>query len=143
MSNLKNIKKILKEYDINPSVQRIEIYNYLIKNRIHPTVEEIYQNLVLTIPTLSKTTIYNTLKLFVEKDLVLELRIDNESRFDAFVAYHGHFKCNVCQKIYDFQVLENDDSLNNDLKNFKIEKKHTFYYGVCENCLNKGNEESI
>ena len=36
---------------------------YLMAHRTHPTVDEIYLALSPSIPTLSKTTVYNTLKL--------------------------------------------------------------------------------
>lgn len=41
-------------------------YGYLLKNHTHPTVDEVYVALCKVIPTLSKTTVYNTLRLFSE-----------------------------------------------------------------------------
>ena len=55
----------LEEHDVKPSVQRIAVMDYLMTHRTHPTVDEIYHALEKQIPTLSKTTVYNTLKLFV------------------------------------------------------------------------------
>ena len=66
MVEVENIGHYLKSKSIRPSLQRIRILEYLIKNRNHPTVEMIYNELLCEMPTLSKTTIYNTLKLFVE-----------------------------------------------------------------------------
>ena len=58
-----DVVKRLQNHNIKPSVQRIAIMNYLIEHRTHPTVDEIYTALSPSIPTLSKTTVYNTLKL--------------------------------------------------------------------------------
>ena len=58
-------REYLLKYDIKPSVQRMVIMDYLMSHRIHPSADEIYNALYPTIPTLSKTTIYNTMKLFV------------------------------------------------------------------------------
>jgi len=41
----------------------------------HPTAEMIYQKIVKDVPTMSKTTVYNTLKLLLEKGLVLGITI--------------------------------------------------------------------
>ena len=63
-------REYLLKYDIKPSVQRMAIMDYLMSHRIHPSADEIYNALYPTIPTLSKTTIYNTMKLFVEQGAV-------------------------------------------------------------------------
>ena len=47
----------LQNYGIHPSVQRIAIMDYLLKNHTHPTVDEVYVALCKVIPTLSKTTV--------------------------------------------------------------------------------------
>lgn len=57
----------LQGHNIKPSVQRIAIMKYLMEHRTHPTVDEIYTALSPTIPTLSKTTVYNTLKILSEQ----------------------------------------------------------------------------
>ena len=52
----------LQSHSIKPSVQRIAIMQYLMDHHTHPTVDEIYTALAPGMPTLSKTTVYNTLK---------------------------------------------------------------------------------
>ena len=64
-------QKILQQAGIRPSIQRIAVYAFLYENRIHPDVETVYNKLNPIYPTLSKTTVYNTLKLFEEKNIVL------------------------------------------------------------------------
>ena len=61
-----NAKQILEGAGVRPSVQRLAVMDYLATHKTHPTVDEIYSSLAPSIPTLSKTTVYNTLKLFVE-----------------------------------------------------------------------------
>ena len=131
-----NISSYLQENKIKPSFQRIKVYEYLLEKRNHPTVDMIYQNLVNEIPTLSKTTIYNTLKLFVEQNIVAIINIeDNETRYDADISTHGHFKCRTCGKVYDFHYNNSNLDIKN-LKHFKIEKTHLYLNGICANCLN-------
>jgi len=59
-----DIGNYLKNHDIKPSYQRMKIFQYLLDNHVHPTVDTIYKALCPEIPTLSKTTVYNTLNLF-------------------------------------------------------------------------------
>ena len=65
--HIENIGEYLKAHEIKPSYQRIKIFQYLVENKNHPTVDMIYKALCTEIPTLSKTTVYNTLNLFIEK----------------------------------------------------------------------------
>ncbi len=64
MKEIQSMRGNLLNAGIKPSYQRIKIYEYIFNNNIHPTVDNIYKKLLKEIPTLSKTTVYNTLKLF-------------------------------------------------------------------------------
>ena len=55
----------LKNHGIRPSMQRMAIMEYLMSSCKHPSVDVIYTNLLPKMPTLSRTTIYNTLELFI------------------------------------------------------------------------------
>ena len=95
--------KYLEEKGIKPSVQRIAIMEYLLSHRTHPTVDMIFNDLSPSYPTLSKTTVYNTLKLFIDCGLVNELFLERgESRFDGDISVHSHFICRDCGKVFDF-----------------------------------------
>ena len=52
----------LLDHNIKPSVQRIAIMQYLMEYPVHPSADDIYTALSPSMPTLSKTTVYNTLK---------------------------------------------------------------------------------
>jgi Fe2+ or Zn2+ uptake regulation protein len=66
---------------------------------------------------------------------------ENEKRYDADVANHGHFKCDLCGVIYDFPV--NIDDLSTDsLKNFKINEKNVYFRGICPKCLNSNKDKN-
>ncbi len=128
------LKDMLRKRGIQPSFHRIQVFKYLLENRIHPTVDNIYRTLNKEIPTLSKTTIYNTLNLFAEKGLVEILTIDErEARYDIETSPHGHFKCVKCGAIYDvWDVKVGFDK--KQLKGFDIGSVHVYIRGVCKNC---------
>lgn len=129
------ITDILKDKEIAPSYTRIKIYDYLSKDKIHPTVDEIFIDLSKLFPTLSKTTVYNTLKLFVEKKLVREVNLyDNKMRYELVRSEHGHFKCNTCSKIYDIP-LDINVKLPEELEGTLINDFHYLLVGTCSHCL--------
>ncbi len=128
----------LQEHHIRPSVQRISIMDYLMRHRTHPTVDEIYTALAPSIPTLSKTTVYNTLKLLSEHGAIQTLTIDEKNTcYDAETSPHAHFLCKRCGKIYDImhheEATQTDSST--DIEGHKIQETHYYYKGICKHCL--------
>jgi len=136
-SNIEDIKDYLIEEDINPSYHRLKIFEYLSKNKNHPTVDDIYNKIIKQIPTLSKTTVYNTLNLFQKKGIVNELIIEeNELRYDSNKEPHAHFKCYRCGKVYDIHI-DCPVLYKNTLNGHKINESHLYFKGVCKSCLGK------
>lgn len=125
----------LKSKDIRLSHQRLKVLEYLSCSKSHPTVEQIYTDLHKEVPTLSKTTIYNTLNILIKTGIVRVLTIeDNETRYDLISENHGHFKCESCGKIYDFDI-DIDSFSTEQLSNFKINDKSIYFKGICPECL--------
>ncbi len=136
INNIDTLKNLLIDASIRPTYQRIKILDYLNTNKIHPTVDEIYVSLCPYLPTLSKTTVYNTLNSFVKANLVNEIKIENtEIRYDIVTEPHGHFKCRECGLIYDFDLPKNSLSLNS-LNGFLVENSNVYLSGVCPVCQN-------
>ena len=136
-------QSILAEAGIRPSIQRIAVYSWLCEHPIHPDVETVYDALNPIYPTLSKTTVYNTLKLFEEKKIVQSIKIeDDKLRFDAEMKDHLHFKCIKCNGIFDVFAGTEVSQLFNNIstmvpKGFSISKIQTNLWGICQNCAEK------
>lgn len=131
-----DIIELLRSHGLKASITRIKIYSYLMMNHIHPTMEDIYNELIDEIPTLSKTTIYNVLNLFLEKKLIKNILIEeNVVRYDINLENHAHFKCSNCGKIYDLPIKR---KVEIDLpEGFEIEEEHIYFIGTCGECKNK------
>jgi Fur family peroxide stress response transcriptional regulator len=130
----------LKKRNIRLSPRRLRVVAYLCQNLVHPTVDQIYVDLHREFPTLSRTTIYNTLHLLAEAGLVRVLSIDdNETRYDIVTELHGHFRCGECGAIFNFGL--NPDALAADgLEGFKVTDKDVYFKGVCPKCLSNINK---
>lgn len=128
-------KKEISRKGINLSHQRLKVLEYLYQNQCHPTVDQIFVDLQKDIPTLSKSTVYNTLRVLAGAGLVRIITIeDHEARYDIVVENHGHFKCESCGSIYDFRV-DMELFICEDLKNFQIDEKNVYFKGFCPTCL--------
>lgn len=131
---MNTISEFLARNGVKPSLQRLKIYEFLHTNRIHPTADTIYLSLSPGMPTLSKTTVYNTLKLLVEKGVVRSINIeDTETRYDADTSNHAHFKCRSCGGVFDVK-LNGDEFSNLHLPDFKIDDIQVNFKGFCGVC---------
>ena len=133
--------ELLREHDVKPSMQRLAVMQYLDLHRTHPTVEDIYISLSPKMPTLSRTTIYNVLHLFLDKNLVQMLTIDEKKVcFDGNTMPHSHFFCMRCGRVYD---IEQKDTLfsqqNFMLEGHEVRETQVYYKGICSKCLKKIN----
>lgn len=130
----KEEKQILKGHGIRASHQRLLILDYLVVNRSHPTADDIYQAVKLKDPILSQATVYNTLNLFVEKNIISELDFnETRKRFDFFSQVHAHFVCDNCKEIIDLDLDESKLNFE-ELKDYDINLIDLTIRGICPSC---------
>lgn len=134
---MERYKKMLLEYDVKPTVQRIMILEYLENNKKHPTVEMIYADLYKKVPTLSKTTVYNTMDIFSKHRIVNVLTFTKtELRYEFNEKFHHHFYCKSCRKIYDVES-ECEYQKTRIIDGHKIEEISGTFEGICRYCRNE------
>ncbi|MDD2426723.1 MAG: Fur family transcriptional regulator [Eubacteriales bacterium] len=139
---IEDFKKILQEKNIRLSHQRLKVLEYLVQNKTHPSVDDIYINLQKDLSSLSKATVYNTLNMLEEVGLVNVLTIeDNENHYEITSKNHGHFKCTSCKKIYDF-TLDVEEIKSTDLADFEIKERDVYFRGLCPECLDSDQDSS-
>ena len=124
----------LQEHGLRPSPQRIAVYSYLCNHKTHPTAETVYKALAPEYPTLSLTTVYQSLEALHERGLASKITIeDGKMRFDSETYNHGHFKCIKCGEIFDFLYPEST-TFPNPLSGFRVKETHLYYKGLCTKC---------
>lgn len=141
MQNPVNTSELLCRHGIRPSLQRIAVMDYLLTHRTHPTADEIYGALAPQIPTLSKTTVYNTLTLFVTQGAATHITIDPRgSRFDGDTSVHGHFLCTCCGSLHD--IFFDTPPILPTIDGGHITHETQIYYkGVCAHCNERHNDK--
>lgn len=145
---MRNAIDLLTEHGIRPSPQRVAIMDYLLCHKTHPTVDNVYAAMLPNMPTLSKTTVYNTLKILEEKGAIQVLNIDEKNaHYDAEETIHAHFLCQNCNKIFDiFFDKDRQEHIagltkTSNLKPFSITSTQINYKGICPDCLKEKNSK--
>lgn len=95
----------------------------------------IFSDLYVSMPTLSRTTVYNTLKLLVEEKAIQMITIDEKNaRYDADTSLHAHFRCKGCGEIFDVPVLGMDAVRVQADGRFEMDDIQLYCRGYCSKC---------
>ena len=151
-NNQEQFKALLRTNGLKVTNQRIAILEVL-NNRPgqHLTAEEIYDCVREEYPDIGLATVYRTIQLLSELNLIDKLNLD-----DGYVRYeigaknhedsshhHHHLICLECGSVYAFQddLLENLEDRIKDTLGFEVLDHEVKLYGHCKECINhKGKE---
>ncbi len=137
-----NVIERLKNKGVTLTPQRMAIFKYLIKSRDHPTADEIYNKIRKKYPTISRATVYSTLKLLVELGEIQELSIRKRGKacFDPITKLHHHLLCRKCGKVIDIELdcPKNCPIIKTgEIQGCKVEEVQAYLYGLCPKCAKK------
>jgi Fur family iron response transcriptional regulator len=86
-------RRMLEMHGIRATAQRIRMAEVLLAAPCHMTAEQVLAALRRSAARVSKATVYNTLKLFVERGLVREVHLDpDRCVYDSTREPHHHFQ---------------------------------------------------
>lgn len=86
------VARLLRERDITPTTQRIDIARVLFSRKEHLSAEDVFLAVNGDTSRVSKATVYNTLGLFASHGLVREVIADPDRIFfDPNTSPHHHF----------------------------------------------------
>ena len=142
MDNAKELKVMLKEKGYKLTPQRRAVLNIIMENPgKHLTTEEIYDLVKVQCPDIGLATVYRTLQILDEMDLILKINLDdgcsryeyNENQDDH---EHHHLICTNCG-----EILEVNEDLLDEIER-RIEQNYKFvitdhkvkFFGLCSNC---------
>jgi Fur family ferric uptake transcriptional regulator len=128
----------LKERGLKSTAQRDDITQVFFKLGHHISAEELYAEVKKINPHVGYATIYRTLRLLKECDLLSERHFDeSQARYEAVgKRHHDHFICERCGRIIEFenQAVERlQDTIAHDLKVTLTHHKLELY-GTCSAC---------
>lgn len=132
--SINELAAMMHQADVRPSIHRLAVLGYVANKRTHPTAEEIFNGLVADYPSMSKTTVYNSLHALTDAGLLRELDLENcKARYDlAPQQPHSHFICTGCGRIFDMKMPGN---LTIELEpGFCLSAVNLSYRGLCPEC---------
>jgi Fur family peroxide stress response transcriptional regulator len=124
------------------TVQR-QIVLRTINNLIHPFMDEIYDEIHIEHPSISKATVSRNLRLLADNKIIAQVFMpDGLERYDRRTESHYHFKCQKCGGIFDIDTgyLAKIDLAVEEKYGFKVEKHDIVFMGICLGC--KDREQS-
>ena len=112
----------------------------------HFNVESLYISMKEKNYRVSRATVYNTLDLLVDCDLVSKHQFGkNVAQFEKSYGYkqHDHLICTECHKVIEFcdPRIHNIQTMVGDLLNFEVMHHSLNLYGICGDCRTKWNNE--
>jgi Fur family peroxide stress response transcriptional regulator len=124
---------------IRSTYQKKIIYDYIVKSKSHPSINQIHQDLLVNGENIGIATCYRNLKSLVNEGKVIQIMTsDNIAHFDYVKHNHYHLVCKNCHHIKDMDAetisINDDESI---LNNFKADINNLVIYGVCKKCQEK------
>jgi Fur family peroxide stress response transcriptional regulator len=99
-----SLRRILEKAGLRCTPQRLAVYDHLCQRPHHPTAEEVFQAVRITIPRISLATVYKALESLVAVGAVTKLTAgigQNSARYDARRDHHYHFRCLRTGTVHD------------------------------------------
>ena len=120
--------------------QREVVYEVVVASHGHHSPEQIYAAVRRRIPSISLATVYNNLRLFVERGLLREVTPHASTlRVDGNLEPHHHLVCSRCKSVQDIKVDFIDlNRLSRQLPDgFDLTQPLVEVFGICRRCRGK------
>lgn len=141
----KALAQYLEAHGLKQTKQREVILEAFLEAGGHLTGEDLYQLIREHYPRIGYTTVYRTLKLFVEAELAQERRFDDGvARYEIEQKHHDHLVCLRCGRIFEFEsaVIEQAQrEVALELDFIVLRHRHELY-GHCADCRRKADGDS-
>ncbi len=148
MESLETLLSVLRQNHLKITPQRRLILEILVDDASHPTVDQVYQQVITVMPNVSRTTVYNTLHELVALGVLIEVQDMGAGggRYDTNASQHHHLLCTHCHTLLDIERDFPELELTPvEACGYRIARHQVTFYGVCPCCQQAlaSQEESI
>jgi Fur family peroxide stress response transcriptional regulator len=142
MESKEKIIEALRKNGFRATPQRIAIAQFVFNRKDHPTAEQVFDVVKRTHPSISLSTVYNTLNSMKDVNMVQELAFGNTHRYDPNTSIHVNLVCMNCGDIIDIEnkTIEKEIDKISKRNGVSITGHRFDIYGICRKCEidNKG-----
>ena len=128
----------LRDCGLHVTAQRLAVAA-AVSAHPHATADELIDAVRSAIGSISRQAVYDTLGVFVEKNLVRRIQpAGSVARYEDRVGdNHHHLVCRECDAVYDVDcaVGETPCLVAQDDYGFEIDEAEVVYWGRCPACL--------
>ena len=146
ISNIEEVKHIfsthLTEQKMRKTPERFAILEEIYNRDDHFDAEALYIHMKTQNYRVSRATVYNTLDLLVNCDLVKKHQFgSNLARYEKSLGYrqHDHLICNDCGKVVEFcdPRVQQIKNMMGELLNYEVTDHSLNLYGNCAGACDK------
>jgi Fur family peroxide stress response transcriptional regulator len=123
--------------DLGLTRQREVVLRVIRDANAHLTANEVFAAANNLLPSISFSTVYNSLRYLKEAGHIAEIKFgDGASRFDRMTHRHDHAICTLCGKLVDIEMDVPEDIVRRAAKysKFKPESIEFTLRGKCPDC---------
>lgn len=137
-------KEFLKLKNIKITKGRIEILNILKNSESSLSAEKIYQIFTERNENINLSTVYRTLELFVEKEIIEKITL-NDGVFSYRLKkqnHRHHLRCDICHKEIEIPCpMSQIEEIVQNETGFTLTQHDLVLKGVCKECKKKRKNE--
>jgi Fur family transcriptional regulator, stress-responsive regulator len=128
---------MLREHDLQVTAQRLAVLRAVTEHP-HGTANDIADDVRRTIGTISRQSVYDTLTLLTERDIIRRIQpAGSSARYEDRIGdNHHHLVCRSCDRLVDVDcaVGEVPCLIPVDAGDFLVDEAEVTYWGICPAC---------
>jgi len=143
-------RAFLKKRNQRQTPERFAVLDEIYASADHVDADEIFGRMTAKGSRVSRATVYNTLDLLLDCDLVVRHQFgSNQAKYERAFSYwqHDHLICIDCNEIFEFcdPRIQSIQEMIGEIYQFEVKHHSLNLYGRCgrENCPNRPAEAEV
>lgn len=125
----------LKEHKLRRTPERYKILNMIYSISGSFDIDTLLKYMEEKRFRVSRATIYNTITLLINANLVIHHQFGNKSKYEkCFNNEKSHLICTQCGKITETEIPNLKETIISDIKKFHLTHYSLYAYGLCSKC---------
>ena len=137
MQAVEGVLQRLRQRGLKVTPQRRAIVTRLAADHGHPDAEDVYRWVAASMPDVSRTTVYNTLRQLVDLGELIPVEDSGPggTRYDTNPEPHHHLLCIQCRRLVDLRRKFDGLRLSSgERAGYRIVNRQVTFYGYCPDC---------